>query len=126
MTCSEVRELLSALVDEAVSVAERRAIEAHLATCAECRQELAELRETVSLLKRLPPVHAPAGFVDRVVETAYRPSWPKVINASRSFAPPRISRLAASRERERCFKSPISRRSRDTSKGLSRSSSWPT
>ena len=41
-------------------------------------------------------------------------------------APPRISRLAASRERERCFKSPISRRSRDTSKGLSRSSSWPT
>jgi hypothetical protein len=89
MTCAEVREFMSALVDEAVSVAERQAIESHLATCAECRQELAELRETVSLLKRLPPVHAPAGFVDRVVETAYRPSWPRRI-ADALFRPLRV------------------------------------
>ena len=73
MTCPEARELLSALLDDALSPAERQAIDAHLATCAECARELTELRETVALLERLPPVHAPAGFVDRVVETAYRP-----------------------------------------------------
>jgi hypothetical protein len=89
MTCPEVRELLSALLDGAVSVAERQAIEAHLPACAECRRELAELRETVALLKRLPPVHAPAGFVDRVVETAYRPSWPHRV-ADALFRPLRV------------------------------------
>ena len=48
-----------------------------------------ELRETVALLERLPPVHAPAGFVDRVVETAYRPSWPRRV-ADALFRPLRV------------------------------------
>jgi anti-sigma factor RsiW len=74
MTCHDVREQLSALLDEALSVAERSALEAHLATCAECRRELEQLRGTVALLGRLGPAHAPAGFVDRVVSEAYRPS----------------------------------------------------
>jgi hypothetical protein len=47
------------------------------------------LRETVALLERLPPVHAPAGFVDRVVETAYRPSWPRRV-ADALFRPLRV------------------------------------
>ena len=89
MTCPEARELLSALLDDALSTAERQAIDAHLATCAECARELAELRETVALLERLPPVHAPAGFVDRVVETAYRPSWPRRV-ADALFRPLRV------------------------------------
>ncbi len=89
MTCPEARELLSALLDDALSPAERQAIDAHLATCAECARELTELRETVALLERLPPVHAPAGFVDRVVETAYRPSWPRRV-ADALFRPLRV------------------------------------
>jgi putative zinc finger protein len=89
MTCPEARELLSGLLDDALAPAERQAIDVHLATCAECRRELAELRETVTLLKRLPPVHAPAGFVDRVVETAYRPSWPRRV-ADALFRPLRV------------------------------------
>jgi anti-sigma factor RsiW len=80
MTCPEARELLSALLDEALSPSERQAVEAHLTACADCQRELAELRETVALLNRLPPAHAPAGFVDRVVErpTARpgRGAWP--------------------------------------------------
>ena len=31
----------------------------------------------MALLGRLPPVHAPAGFVDRVMGEAYRPPWPR-------------------------------------------------
>jgi hypothetical protein len=75
MTCQDARELLSALLDDALSPAERHALDAHLATCAECRRELDRLRGTVALLGRVPPVHAPAGFVDRVMAEAYRPSW---------------------------------------------------
>ncbi len=89
MTCLEARELLSALLDDAVTAVERQAIEAHLETCAECRRELEELRGTVALLNRLPPVHAPAGFVDQVMEKAYRPSWPRrVVDAL--FRPLRV------------------------------------
>ena len=58
------------------------------------RRELEELRGTVALLGRLPPVHAPAGFVDRVVETAYRPSWPRRV---RRRAVPPAAREAAAR-----------------------------
>ena len=75
MTCHDARPQLSALLDDALSVAEHQALEAHLAGCAECRRELEQLRGTVALLGRLPPAHAPAGFVDRVMDAAYRPPW---------------------------------------------------
>lgn len=77
MTCQDSRPQLSALLDDALSVPEHQALEAHLAECAECRRELTQLRGTVTLLGRLPPVHAPAGFVDRVMGEAYRPPWPR-------------------------------------------------
>ncbi len=77
MTCHDARPQLSALLDDALSVPEHQALEAHLAACAECRRELEHLRGTVALLGRLPPVHAPAGFVDRVMGEAYRPPWPR-------------------------------------------------
>jgi hypothetical protein len=77
MTCRDAREQLSALLDEALGAAERRALEAHLATCPECRRELEQLRATTTLLGRLPAVRAPAGFVDRVMTEAYRPGWPR-------------------------------------------------
>jgi hypothetical protein len=77
VTCHDAREQLSALLDDALSAPERQALGAHLAACAECRRELEQLRATVARLGRLPPVHAPAGFVDRVMAQAYRPSWPR-------------------------------------------------
>jgi hypothetical protein len=77
MTCHDVRDRLSLLMDEALALPERAAVDAHLATCAECRRELEQLRATVALLDRLPPARAPAGFVDRVMAEAYRPSWPR-------------------------------------------------
>ena len=75
MTCHDARPQLSGLLDDTLSVAEHQALEAHLAGCAECRRELEQLRGTVALLGRLPPAHAPAGFVDRVMDAAYRPPW---------------------------------------------------
>src|SRR5262249_53549855 len=74
MTCHDARAQLSALLDDALPLPDRSALEAHLATCADCRRELEQLRGPVTLLARLGPVHAPAGFVDRVMTQAYRPS----------------------------------------------------
>jgi hypothetical protein len=77
MTCDAARDQLSAFLDNALADPARRALDAHLAQCAECRRELDQLRATVALLRRFPPVHAPAGFVDRVLAEAARPPWPR-------------------------------------------------
>lgn len=45
---------LSAYVDRTLSAADQRAVEAHLAACPSCRQELAEIARTVDLLRGLP------------------------------------------------------------------------
>jgi len=77
MTCHDAREQLSALIDDALGAEERGAVEAHLATCAECRRELERLRDTVALLRAVEPARAPAGFVDRVLEAARPAPWPR-------------------------------------------------
>ncbi|PYN76747.1 MAG: hypothetical protein DMD97_10975 [Candidatus Rokuibacteriota bacterium] len=75
MTCHDVRELFSALIDEALDASERRTVDAHLATCAECRRELERLRSTVALLHAVEPARTPAGFVDRVLAAARPTPW---------------------------------------------------
>ncbi len=75
MTCHDARELFSALVDEALSARERGDLDAHLAGCAECRRELERFQSTVSLLHRVEPARAPAGFVDRVLAAARPAPW---------------------------------------------------
>lgn len=75
MTCHDARELFSALVDDALSAAERGDLDAHLAGCAECRRELERFQSTVSLLHRVEPARAPAGFVDRVLAAARPVPW---------------------------------------------------
>jgi len=77
MTCHDAREQLSALIDDALGAEERSAVEAHLATCAECRRELQRLRGAVALLRAIEPVRAPAGFVDRVLGAARPVPWPR-------------------------------------------------
>ena len=77
MTCHDAREQLSALIDDALGAEERSVVEAHLATCAECRRELQRLRSTVALLRAVEPERAPAGFVDRVLGAARPVPWPR-------------------------------------------------
>jgi hypothetical protein len=75
MTCTETRDLFSALADDALTPAERAALDAHLAGCAECRRELAAFGRTVALVRAIDPAHAPAGFVDRVLAAARPEPW---------------------------------------------------
>src|SRR6266446_6056556 len=58
MTCTETRDLFSALADDALTPAERAALDAHLAGCAECRRELAGLLRTVKLVRAPDPARA--------------------------------------------------------------------
>ena len=89
MTCADARALFSALVDDELSPAERAAIDAHLAGCAECRRELARFSSTVSMVRALPPERAPVGFVDRVIDAAHPVPWPRRL-ARRLFVPLRV------------------------------------
>jgi hypothetical protein len=77
MTCHEARELFSALLDDALGADERRALDAHLAMCADCGRELQRFRSTVTLLRSVEPARAPAGFVDRVLDAARPAPWPR-------------------------------------------------
>jgi hypothetical protein len=75
MTCDEARARLSALLDQALGPDERGQLEAHVATCVDCRRELGLLKNTVALLHSVNPVHAPAGFADRVLAAARPAPW---------------------------------------------------
>jgi Putative zinc-finger len=52
--CAEMRRALGIYVVGAIAPAERDALERHLATCAECRDELAGLAGLPALLSRVP------------------------------------------------------------------------
>jgi anti-sigma factor RsiW len=76
----QVAELLSAYIDDEVNADERALVEAHLATCAACAQDLTTLRGTVALVGQLPQVAAPRPFTVREsdvrpVRDAARPTW---------------------------------------------------
>jgi putative zinc finger protein len=77
MSCHDAREQFSALLDNALDAGERAALDAHLATCADCRRELQRFRDTVALVRAAAPVRAPAGFIDRVLEAARPVPWPR-------------------------------------------------
>ena len=59
-------DALSALVDGELAPAEEAAARAHLATCAECRAELAALERMRLLVRSLPQLDLPAVVVERV------------------------------------------------------------
>lgn len=75
----QVIDLLSPYVDGQVTADERILVEAHLATCPQCTQDLATLRQTVALVGQLPQVAAPRPFTLREsdVKTVHpsRPAW---------------------------------------------------
>ena len=73
-------DLLSAYLDAQATADERRRVEAHLEACAACRNELAGLRQTVTLLQALPRIPVPRAFTLAEVQVGRRrpaaqPAW---------------------------------------------------
>src|SRR5882724_4854030 len=73
LTCTDIRELFSARIDDALSAEERARLEAHLATCAECPREWQSFERSVALVRGVEPARASVGFVDRVLAARPRP-----------------------------------------------------
>lgn len=93
---------LSAQLDGQLSSAEQAQSEAHLQTCGTCQQQLAELRQTVALLRALPQPRLPRSFTlstadatlpQHIAETArpLAPIVPRPLRPKRSGWPPYIA-----------------------------------
>ena len=62
MQCSEIRELLSAYIDGVLDTNENTSVKEHLRNCSECSRDLADLQETIRLLRSLGEIRPPEGF----------------------------------------------------------------
>jgi len=101
MDCSETRVSLGVYVLGAIDPAERALVEAHLATCRDCRDELAGLAGLPALLARVSAEEAFALAADEPVHNGPAGAVP-----SRNAEPPRellatVLDLTATRQRRR-------------------------
>ena len=55
LACQEVVEMVTDYLEDALSAADRRRLETHLAGCPHCTEYLAQMRETIRLTGRLEP-----------------------------------------------------------------------
>jgi anti-sigma-K factor RskA len=94
---SDLHKLTGAYAVDALDDIERARFEQHLAGCEDCRAEVAELRETASLLTDSVAVTPPASLRDSVLAgiSQVRPLPPEVVVA----APTSISSTRAHRRR---------------------------
>ncbi|HST51949.1 MAG TPA: anti-sigma factor [Pyrinomonadaceae bacterium] len=89
MRHEDYKELLALEATGALEAGERRALEAHLPSCAECRAELRELSDAVATLAfTVAPVAPPARLRARVLESvrAVDPSEMRAVDPSEVFA----------------------------------------
>jgi len=72
MKCSQAVRLFGAYWDDETTQAERELVEAHLASCASCRQEYEAFTRTLELVGTLPRVEPAPDLVERVLSRARR------------------------------------------------------
>lgn len=64
--CKDMKELISAYRDAELDANEHRRVEEHLASCSDCRNELAAVESAVQSLKTLSPVRLSVDFADDI------------------------------------------------------------
>ncbi len=62
MNCKDIKEALHSYCDGEASSLEKKTIEEHLASCVECQNEVAKIKDYSSLLKAQEAQRAPEGF----------------------------------------------------------------
>ncbi|MBM3469621.1 MAG: DUF4349 domain-containing protein [Armatimonadetes bacterium] len=85
MTHEEARTRLATFLDGALPDHEAAQVEAHLEGCSSCREELAQLRTTVTLLQEVEPMQAPEGFaadvrrrIERLAQATQHSPWTRL------------------------------------------------
>lgn len=87
MTCEEIEELLGAYALGALPEEERTAVEAHLAQCSDCVQQVREFQEVVDFLPlAVPPVEPSPQLKNRVM-SAIQATLPAQSGSSQTTAP---------------------------------------
>jgi len=85
-------EQFSAFLDQQLSAQEQSTCQTHLNSCDFCKQQLAELQQTVLLVRALPRAPLPRSFVLPVASTR-----PSEVGAGEEDATPKIARQARHR-----------------------------
>lgn len=70
MKCIDVESLLADYLDGTLGAAERNQLEAHLATCAACREFLADVSAGFEMTKRADDLEPPAALLTRIAYQA--------------------------------------------------------
>jgi len=94
MCCEQIERQLGRYIDGELPASDRVQVEAHLESCANCRAELADLREIVSGIARPRPITVPPSLwssIERRLEQADPAIAPRV-----TLAPP-ATRVSSSR-----------------------------
>jgi hypothetical protein len=68
MDCAEIKERLSAYVDDVLDAESKAVVEEHLSTCKDCQQEMVSLKSLVSELGSLESMEPPRDFLDQLHE----------------------------------------------------------
>lgn len=87
MTCQEVREQLSAYLDEELEPAGRAEVRRHVEGCPVCRAELESLKRTIQMVGSLPRVAAPESIFEELRDQLARETLLAPVQA-----PPRAGR----------------------------------
>jgi hypothetical protein len=74
MDCAQIKNLMSAYLDNVLDATNAKLLEQHLAACPTCAAELQALRSTLAALGSLQKLAAPADFLDRVHLRLEQPS----------------------------------------------------
>lgn len=85
-------ELLAEYVDGALSDRDRATVDAHLAGCERCRDEVSLARASVARLGDLPELAAPAGSASEALLEAGADRRPRAAGSAAAARPPRWSR----------------------------------
>jgi predicted anti-sigma-YlaC factor YlaD len=84
MTCAAVDELAAELALDVLDGEDRGAALAHLERCAECRENVARMTDSVeTLLQLVPPAEPSTGFEDQVLERLDAVSTPPIARTRR-------------------------------------------
>jgi len=74
MDCSDIKALLSEYIDGTLDQETKNRVDQHVASCAECREELASLKALVHELGSLEPMQPPEDFLLQVHKRLEKPS----------------------------------------------------
>ncbi|WP_126552075.1 anti-sigma factor family protein [Dictyobacter kobayashii] len=69
MNCEQVKDLLSAYLDDQLTAYERQSVAAHLPSCLQCNAILADYRRFDTLLSQVPRVSPPPDLRYRILAT---------------------------------------------------------